>query len=217
MAADNRPSWDEYFMKMANDVATRTTCLRRGVGAVIVKDRRILATGYNGVPTGLTHCSETGCLREQLGVPSGQRHEICRGLHAEQNAIIQAARYGINIAGATIYVNTQPCVVCAKMLINAGIDRDRLPEPVPRRAVPGAFGRVRHPRPGVHGGVDQGKVGDRSDGRADGLRFSAPAQIFPDQGRKPPPRSFHRSPQKLVELVSFCEQDVIIGNGLHWV
>ena len=121
MAEDNRPSWDEYFMKMANDVATRTTCLRRGVGAVIVKDRRILATGYNGVPTGLTHCSETGCLREQLGVPSGQRHEICRGLHAEQNAIIQAARYGINIAGATIYVNTQPCVVCAKMLINAGI------------------------------------------------------------------------------------------------
>ena len=106
MAEDNRPSWDESFMKMANDVATRTTCLRRGVGAVIVKDRRILATGYNGVPTGLTHCSETGCLREQLGVPSGQRHEICRGLHAEQNAIIQAARYGINIAGATIYVNT---------------------------------------------------------------------------------------------------------------
>ena len=116
-----RPSWDEYFMTLANQVATRTTCLRRGVGAVIVKDRRILATGYNGVPTGLRHCAETGCLREQLGVPSGQRHEICRGLHAEQNAIIQAARYGINISGASIYVNTQPCVVCAKMLINAGI------------------------------------------------------------------------------------------------
>ena len=131
MAADNRPSWDEYFMKMANDVATRTTCLRRGVGAVIVKDRRILATGYNGVPTGLTHCSETGCLREQLGVPSGQRHEICRGLHAEQNAIIQAARYGINIAGATIYVNTQPCVVCAKMLINAGITEIVYQNPYP--------------------------------------------------------------------------------------
>ena len=131
MAEDNRPSWDEYFMKMANDVATRTTCLRRGVGAVIVKDRRILATGYNGVPTGLTHCSETGCLREQLGVPSGQRHEICRGLHAEQNAIIQAARYGINIAGATIYVNTQPCVVCAKMLINAGITEIVYQNPYP--------------------------------------------------------------------------------------
>ena len=116
MAADNRPSWDEYFMKMANDVATRTTCLRRGVGAVIVKDRRILATGYNGVPTGLTHCSETGCLREQLGVPSGQRHEICRGLHAEQNAI---------------YVNTQPCVVCAKMLINAGITEIVYQNPYP--------------------------------------------------------------------------------------
>ncbi|WP_295997398.1 cytidine/deoxycytidylate deaminase family protein [uncultured Adlercreutzia sp.] len=128
---DNRPSWDEYFMKMANDVATRTTCLRRGVGAVIVKDRRILATGYNGVPTGLAHCSETGCLREQLGVPSGQRHEICRGLHAEQNAIIQAARYGINIAGATIYVNTQPCVVCAKMLINAGITEIVYQNPYP--------------------------------------------------------------------------------------
>ena len=131
MAEDNRPSWDEYFMKMANDVATRTTCLRRGVGAVIVKDRRILATGYNGVPTGLPHCSETGCLREQLGVPSGQRHEICRGLHAEQNAIIQAARYGINIAGATIYVNTQPCVVCAKMLINAGITEIVYQNPYP--------------------------------------------------------------------------------------
>ena len=89
--ADERPSWDEYFMTLANQVATRTTCLRRGVGAVIVKDRRILATGYNGVPSGLRHCAETGCLRQQLGIPSGQRHEICRGLHAEQNAIIQAA------------------------------------------------------------------------------------------------------------------------------
>ena len=121
MTQDKRPSWDEYFMTLANQVATRTTCMRRGVGAVIVKERRILATGYNGVPAGLAHCAETGCLRQQLGVPSGQRHEICRGLHAEQNAIIQAARYGINIAGASIYINTQPCVVCAKMIINAGI------------------------------------------------------------------------------------------------
>lgn len=119
---DQRPSWDEYFMTLASEVATRTTCLRRGVGAVVVKDRRILATGYNGVPTGLAHCSETGCLRQQLGVPSGQRHEICRGLHAEQNAIIQAARYGTNIAGSSIYITTQPCVVCAKMIINAGIE-----------------------------------------------------------------------------------------------
>lgn len=108
-------------MTLANEVATRTTCMRRGVGAVIVKDKRILATGYNGAPSGVRHCIETGCLREQLGVPSGQRHEICRGLHAEQNAIVQAARYGIDISGASIYINTQPCVVCAKMLINAGI------------------------------------------------------------------------------------------------
>ena len=123
MAVDHRPSWDQYFMTLANEVATRTTCMRRAVGAIIVKDRRILATGYNGVPTGLRHCSETGCLRQELGVPSGQRHEICRGLHAEQNAIIQAARYGINIFGATLYCTHQPGVICAKMIINAGIAR----------------------------------------------------------------------------------------------
>lgn len=128
---DTRPSWDEYFMKLAEEVATRTTCMRRAVGAVIVKDRRILATGYNGVPTGLRHCAETGCLREQLGVPSGQRHEICRGLHAEQNALLQAARYGINIEGSVIYINTQPCVVCAKMLINAGIKEIIYKNPYP--------------------------------------------------------------------------------------
>ncbi len=128
---DERPSWDEYFMALANQVATRTTCLRRAVGAVIVKDRRILATGYNGVPSGIRHCAEVGCLREQLGVPSGQRHEICRGLHAEQNAIIQAARFGPDIDGASIYVNTQPCVVCAKMLINAGIKEIVYQNPYP--------------------------------------------------------------------------------------
>ena len=128
---DTRPSWDEYFMKLANEVATRTTCLRRAVGAVIVKDRRILATGYNGVPSGLRHCAETGCLRQQLGVPSGQRHEICRGLHAEQNAIVQAARFGTDIDGATIYINTQPCVVCAKMLINSGITEVVYQNPYP--------------------------------------------------------------------------------------
>lgn len=126
-----RPSWDEYFMKLANEVSTRTTCLRRAVGAIIVKDRRILATGYNGVPTGLRHCNVTGCLREQLGVPSGQRHEICRGLHAEQNALLQAARYGINISGASIYITTQPCVVCAKMLTNAGISEIVYQNPYP--------------------------------------------------------------------------------------
>ena len=131
MAHDIRPSWDEYFMKLANEVATRTTCLRRAVGAVIVKDNRILATGYNGVPSGLAHCAEVGCLRQELGIPSGQRNEICRGLHAEQNAIIQAARFGPIIEGAKIYINTQPCVVCAKMLINAGIKEIVYQNPYP--------------------------------------------------------------------------------------
>ncbi|MBP5313324.1 MAG: cytidine/deoxycytidylate deaminase family protein [Eggerthellaceae bacterium] len=121
MPDKQRPTWDEYFMAMAHHAASRTTCLRRAVGAVIVKDHRVLATGYNGVPTGIAHCSEVGCLREQLGVPSGKNHELCRGLHAEQNAIIQAARYGVDISGGCIYITTQPCVVCAKMLINAGI------------------------------------------------------------------------------------------------
>lgn len=127
----DRPSWDEYFMTLANQVATRTTCMRRGVGAVIVKDKRILATGYNGVPTGISHCGDAGCLREQLGIPSGQRHEMCRGLHAEQNAIIQAARYGINIEGASMYVNTQPCIVCAKMIINSGMQEIIYQNPYP--------------------------------------------------------------------------------------
>lgn len=127
----DRPTWDEYFMQMADFAAKRTTCLRRAVGAVIVKDRRILATGYNGAPQGLTHCAELGCLRQELNVPSGQRHELCRALHAEQNAIITAARYGVNIDGATIYVNTQPCVVCAKMLINAGISEIVYKNPYP--------------------------------------------------------------------------------------
>jgi dCMP deaminase len=127
----DRPDWDQYFMQMAEFAATRTTCLRRAVGAVIVKDRRVLATGYNGAPQGLTHCEELGCLRQQLNVPSGQRHELCRALHAEQNAIITAARYGVNIDGATIYVTTQPCVVCAKMLINAGITEIVYKNPYP--------------------------------------------------------------------------------------
>ena len=116
-----RPSWAEYFMDIARLVARRSTCLRRQVGAVMVKDKHILATGYNGTPTGITHCAQTGCLREQLGVPSGERHELCRGLHAEQNAIIQAARHGVNIAGATLYCTNSPCVICSKMLINAGV------------------------------------------------------------------------------------------------
>lgn len=118
-----RPSWDEYFMEIAEVVATRSTCLRRRVGAIIVQDKRILATGYNGAPTGLSHCGVSGCLREQLQVPSGERHELCRGLHAEQNAIIQCAVHGISVQGATLYSTTQPCVLCSKMLINAGIKK----------------------------------------------------------------------------------------------
>ena len=128
---DERPSWDEYFATLAKQVSTRTTCMRRAVGAVVVKDNRILATGYNGVPSGMHHCGEVGCLRDKLGVPSGQRQEICRGLHAEQNAIIQAAKYGIDISGAKIYITTQPCITCAKMLINAGITEIIYANPYP--------------------------------------------------------------------------------------
>ena len=116
-----RPSWDTYFIDIAKLVASRSTCLRRQVGAVMVKEKHILATGYNGTPSGITHCSETGCLREQLKVPSGERHELCRGLHAEQNAIIQAARNGVDISGATLYCTHSPCIICTKMLINAGV------------------------------------------------------------------------------------------------
>ncbi|ABR46570.1 CMP/dCMP deaminase, zinc-binding [Alkaliphilus metalliredigens QYMF] len=118
-----RPSWDQYFMEMAEVVKTRSTCMRRQVGAVVVKDKRVLSSGYNGAPSGIEHCEKTGCLREQLGVPSGERHELCRGLHAEQNAIIQAAYHGVEIQGTTLYVTLQPCVLCAKMLINAGVKR----------------------------------------------------------------------------------------------
>ncbi len=119
-----RVSWDEYFMQIAEIVKTRSTCLRRQVGAVIVKDHRIITTGYNGAPSGLKHCTEIGgCERQRLQIPSGQRHELCRALHAEQNAIIQAAKIGVSTEGATIYITLQPCVICAKMLVNAGITR----------------------------------------------------------------------------------------------
>jgi len=118
-----RPSWDEYFMEIAHLVKWRATCTRRQVGAVLVKDRNILATGYNGAPSGIEHCLERGCLREQMGIPSGERHEICHGLHAEQNAIIQAAKHGISIEGSTLYCTNQPCGICAKMVINAGVKK----------------------------------------------------------------------------------------------
>ena len=121
MPEDMRPDWDEYFMSMAYLVSKRSTCLRRHVGAVLVKDRRILATGYNGAPAGIVHCAQVGCLRQKLGVPSGQKHELCRGLHAEQNVIIQAAVHGVSIKGSVLYVTHSPCSICAKMIINAGI------------------------------------------------------------------------------------------------
>ena len=116
-----RPSWEEYFLQIAEHVSERATCLRRRVGAVLVRDKRILATGYNGAPSGLRHCAEVGCLRETLKVPPGQRHELCRGLHAEMNALIQAALHGVSVKGATLYCTSTPCSLCAKMLINAGI------------------------------------------------------------------------------------------------
>ncbi len=118
-----RPTWDEYFMQIAELVSSRSTCLRRHVGAILVKDRRIIATGYNGAPARIAHCAEVGCLRQQLGIPSGERHEICRGIHAEQNGIIQAALHGVSTQGAVLYCTTQPCAQCAKMLINAGVER----------------------------------------------------------------------------------------------
>jgi dCMP deaminase len=116
-----RPSWDEYFLEMAELVSKHATCLRRKVGAVIVRDKRILSTGYNGAPRGLAHCLDIGCLRDKLKIPSGQRHELCRGLHAEQNALVQAALHGMSVKGASLYITNLPCIICAKMIINAGI------------------------------------------------------------------------------------------------
>lgn len=119
----DRPDWNQYFMEMAELAAKRSTCLRRKVGAVLVKDKRILSTGYNGAPKNLPHCEETGCLREQKDVPSGQRHEICRGVHAEQNLIAQSAVHGVKTEGAIVYCTNQPCSICTKLLINAGIKK----------------------------------------------------------------------------------------------
>jgi len=119
---EKRPSWDEYFISIAKLISKRSTCMRRHVGAVLVKEKRLLATGYNGAPTHIAHCEKAGCVREKLKIPSGERHELCRGLHAEQNALLQAALHGISLKGAKMYATTQPCIICAKMLINAGIE-----------------------------------------------------------------------------------------------
>ncbi len=119
--SQKRPSWEEYFMGLTELVASRSTCIRRKVGAILVKDKRILTSGYNGAPSKVPHCSETGCLRDKLNVPSGEKHELCRGVHAEQNAIIQAANHGICVKDSQLYCTNQPCSICAKMIINAGI------------------------------------------------------------------------------------------------
>ena len=118
-----RPSWDEYFIKMAFLVAERSTCLRHHVGAILVKERQVLTTGYNGAAKGIDDCMALGCLRDQLKIKSGERHEICRAIHAEQNAIIQAGVHGVNINGSTLYCTHSPCIICAKMIVNSGIKR----------------------------------------------------------------------------------------------
>ena len=116
-----RPSWEEYFMEIAQCVSKRSTCIRRQVGAIIIKDKRILTTGYNGPPVNLPHCIETGCVREDMNIPSGEKHELCRGIHAEQNSIIQAAVHGVSIKDATIFCTHHPCAICTKMIINSNI------------------------------------------------------------------------------------------------
>ncbi|MCD4740505.1 dCMP deaminase family protein [archaeon] len=123
MADSKRMDLDHYFMSIAELVAKRSTCLRQNVGAVLVKDKHLLSTGYNGAPSGLKHCLDIGCLREQLKIPSGERHELCRAVHAEQNAVIQAALHGVNTKGSTLYCTHTPCSLCAKILINAKIKR----------------------------------------------------------------------------------------------
>jgi dCMP deaminase len=128
---NDRVPWPTYFMRITHLVAERSTCLRRKVGAIAVRDKRMIATGYNGTPTNVAHCAEVGCIRERLQIPSGQRHELCRGLHAEQNVIIQCALHGLSLAGAEIYCTTEPCLICTKMLINCQVKAIYFAEPYP--------------------------------------------------------------------------------------
>lgn len=148
--SSKRPSWDEYFLEMAQLISKRSTCLRRRVGAVAVRDKRILATGYNGAPSGLAHCIDIGCIREKLGIPSGQRQELCRGLHGEQNVIIQAVLHKVDLTGSTIYVTNQPCVTCSKMLISAGVKEivisEGYPDELARKMLKEANVRIRKVR-----------------------------------------------------------------------
>ncbi len=142
-----RKSWDEYFLDIARLVSERSTCLRRHVGAVLVRDKRILCTGYNGAPAGMRHCLELGCLREKLSIPAGERIEICRGIHAEQNALVQAAAFGVSVSGATLYCTHEPCITCAKMLVNARVNsfvvRERYPDQFGRELLKEAGVEVR--------------------------------------------------------------------------
>ena len=144
-----RKSWDRYFLDIAQLVSERSTCLRRKVGAVLVREKRILCTGYNGAAKGLAHCDEVGCLREQQGIPSAERIEICRGIHAEQNALVQAAAFGINVSGATLYCTHEPCITCAKMLMNAGtrefVVSEQYPDDLARRLLAESGIVVRRP------------------------------------------------------------------------
>ncbi len=158
----SRPSWDEYFMRIAELAATRSTCLRRQVGAVIMKDKKILATGYNGAPSGLEHCLDIGCLRDELGIPSGERHELCRATHAEQNAIVQAALFGVSIRDSTMYSTTHPCILCTKLVINAGIKRivikDSYPDAMSRRMLKEGGVKVQIHRNGQKIKIREGKA-----------------------------------------------------------
>ena len=122
-ACKDRPSWDEYYMDIAKLVSRRTTCLRRAVGCVLTFENHILSSGYNGTPAGITHCEDIGCMREQLKVPSGEKHELCRGLHAEQNALLQCALHGVSTKDSVLHSTTFPCSVCAKLLINAKVKK----------------------------------------------------------------------------------------------
>lgn len=128
-----RKNWNDHFMDIAKLVSTRSTCIRRQVGAVLVKDRQVLATGYNGAPTGIKHCGDRGCLRQLLNVPSGEKHELCRGVHAEQNVICQAAKHGVSINNSCLYVTHFPCSICLKMLINVGVKIIYVKEAYPDR------------------------------------------------------------------------------------
>ena len=149
----HRPDWDSYFLEIAEVVAKRATCLRRQVGAILVRNRQILSTGYNGAPSGIAHCDEVGCLRKSLKVPSGERHELCRGLHAEQNAIIQAAVHGVSIDDSTMYCTHEPCSVCSKMIVNAGIKavvvRSNYPDALARKMLKEAGVKVKTHKQGL--------------------------------------------------------------------